>query len=348
MPSEESQVAKMSRALPSSSKALKKWSGITWTCTPNFVSTERYWAVKFRSTLNMSLLALVTSNTAKLRKLKKRSKRWISMTCHQMVTELKGYSQCKSTKARRVASFSTSIHSTMSMSKASPRTMTSLKRISESFLSNLEISRIRPSWETEKGSQKVLDSFALVKVELPKKQLNSFKAFKEWTKLLKVEKNLTLISRKFEVSSLPISTLKRQKRRHRELRSFRWTTSNTRSPSCSLASSSKTSLLAPQKRSWRSILRQLVKEEKWLESSWFQEHSRPSSTSKSKINARLRKSLLETFCSRASMLFMSSTAIQRRWDRSEMRSCMTRELKSERRIKPHKPSFRVWMDLKIS
>ena len=61
----------------------------------------------------------------------------------------------------------------------------------------------------------------MVKVELLKKQLNSFKAFKEWTKLLKVEKNLTLISRKFEVSSLPISTLKRQKRRHRELRSFR-------------------------------------------------------------------------------------------------------------------------------
>ena len=67
------------------------------------------------------------------------------MTCHQMVTEPKGYSQFKSTKARRVVSLSTSIPSIMSMSKASPKAMTSLKRISVSFLSNLEIFRIRPS-----------------------------------------------------------------------------------------------------------------------------------------------------------------------------------------------------------
>ena len=44
---------------------------------------------------------------------------------------------------------------------------------------------------------------------------------------------------------------------------------------------------------------------------------------------------------------MSSIAIQRRWDRSEMRNSMTRELRSAKRIKLLKLRFKAWMDLKI-
>lgn len=157
---------------------------------------------------------------------------------------------------------------------------------------------------------------------------------------------MVLVQSELMESSSLISMSVRQKRSRNAWLSCRWTTSNTRSPSCSSVCLSRTSLQAPLRRSWESTFPLLLKA-KWQRSWQFLELSKHLWTSKSKINAKLPRSLLGMSCSKVSMHSMSSIAIQRRWGKSEMRSYMTRGHRRESATNRVKLKLQALMALKI-